>query len=84
MFLMPVGNRIIEFDPVFFVVAFHIKKKTGLNTLKRSTDEAVEKMENAKIRCWNKTRRKNEMETGAQNSNITEREMVEESCRMEP
>ena len=27
---------------------------------------------------------KNEMEIGAQNSNITEWEMVDESCRMEP
>ena len=28
-----------------------MKKKTGLNTI----DEAMEQMENAKIRCWNET-----------------------------
>ena len=26
--------------------------------IKRSTDEAIEKMENAKIRCWNKTHKR--------------------------
>ena len=33
-------------------------KKFGLNTLRRSTNEAVEKMGNEKIRCWNMTQRK--------------------------
>ena len=32
----------------------------------------MEKMKNAKIRRWNKTHKNNEMEIGAENSNITE------------
>ena len=39
----------------------------------------MEKMENEKMRCWKMTQRKNEMETGDENRNITEREMVEQS-----
>ena len=35
------------------------KKRIGLNTLKRSTNEAMEKMENEKIRCWSMTQKKN-------------------------
>ena len=32
----------------------------------------MEKMENEKIRCWKMTQKKNEMETGEENRNITE------------
>ena len=34
-----------------------MKKKTGLNT-KKSTDEAMEKMDDAKFRCWIKTHKR--------------------------
>ena len=49
-----------------------IEEEDWIEYMKRSTNDAIEKMENAKIRCWNKTHKKNEMETGAENSNITE------------
>ena len=32
-----------------------IEEEEWIDYIKRSTDEAMEKMENAKIRCWNKT-----------------------------
>ena len=35
-----------------------LKKKTGLNTKKRSTDEVIDEMEDAKIRCWIKTHKR--------------------------
>ena len=50
-----------------------IEEENWIEYTKRSTDEAMEKMENAKIGCWNKTQKKNEMETGAEHSTITER-----------
>ena len=66
------------------IVSTEIEEENCIEYITRSTDEAMEKMKNAKIRCWNKTRKKSEMETRAENNNITEREMVEESRRMEP
>ena len=48
-----------------------IEEEDWIEYIKRSTDEAMEKMENAKIRCRNKTH-KNEMETGTENRHITE------------
>ena len=47
------------------------KKRTGFEYIKRSTIVAMEKMENEKIRCWKMTQKKNEMETGDENRNIT-------------
>ena len=35
-----------------------IEEEDWIEHIKRSTDEAMEKMENAKIRCWNKTHEK--------------------------
>ena len=35
-----------------------IEKEDWIEYIKRSTDEAKEKMESAKIRCWNKTHKK--------------------------
>ena len=35
-----------------------LRKKTGMNTSKKSTDEAIDKMEGAKIRCWIKTHKR--------------------------
>ena len=50
-----------------------IEEEDWIEHIERSTDEAMEKLENAKIRCWNKTHeKKNEMETGAERSNINE------------
>ena len=50
----------------------------------KSTNDAIEKMWNERIRCWKLTQKKNEMETGDENRNITEREMVDQSSGMEP
>ena len=35
-----------------------IEEENWIEYIKRSTDEAMEKMKNAKIRCWNKTHKK--------------------------
>ena len=48
-----------------------IEEEDWIEYIKRSTDEAKEKMESAKIRCWNKTHKKNEMETGTENRHVT-------------
>ena len=36
-----------------------IEEEDWIEYIKRSTNDAMEKMENAKIRCWNKTHKKN-------------------------
>ena len=77
------SNVSLENDTDEEIDTTEIEEENWIEYITRSTDEAMEKMETAKIRCWNKTQKKNDMETGAENSNITEREMVEESCRME-
>ena len=48
-----------------------IEEEDWVEYIKRSTNEAVEKMESEKIRCWSMTK-KNEMETGDENRHITE------------
>ena len=35
-----------------------IEEEDSIEYTKRSTEEAIEKMESAKIRCWNKTHKK--------------------------
>ena len=48
-----------------------IEEEDWIEYIKRSTEEAKEKMESAKNRCWNKDSQKNEMETGAENRHFT-------------
>ena len=48
-----------------------IEEEDWIDYIKRSTVDALDKMERAKIRCWNRTQ-KNEMEIGTENCNITE------------
>ena len=60
-----------------------IEEEYWIEYVKRSTDDATEKMECVKIRCWNRTH-KNEMERGIANRNITEWKMAETGCWMEP
>ena len=59
-----------------------LKKKTGLNTKKHRRSHGIDGK--CKDSMLEQDSKKNEMETGAVNSDISEREMVEESCRMEP
>ena len=49
-----------------------IEEEELIDYIKRSTEDAMDKMERAKIRCWNSTHIKNEMEIGTDNCNITE------------
>ena len=60
--------------------AAEIEEEDWVDYIKRSTSEAMEKMENEKIRCWREDSKKHEMETGDENHHITEREMVDKSC----
>ena len=47
-----------------------IEEEDWIEYIKRSTADALDKMERAKIRCWNRTQ-KNEMEIGTENCNFT-------------
>ena len=60
-----------------------IEEEDCIEYIKRSTIDAMEKM---KMRRFDTETRltKNELETDAENSNTTEWEMVDESCRLEP
>ena len=60
-----------EIDNDEEIDAAEIEEEEWVEYIKRSTIQAMKKMENEKIRCWKLTQRKNEMETGAENSNIT-------------
>ena len=57
-----------------------IEEEDWIEHIKRSTADALDKMERAKIRCWNRTHTKNEMEIGTENRNITEWKMVKKGC----
>jgi len=48
-----------------------IEEEDWIDYTKRSTVDAMDKMERAKIRCWKRTQQ-NEMEIGTENCNITE------------
>ena len=48
-----------------------IEEEDWIEYIKRSTADALDKMERAKIRCWNRTHTKNEMEIGTENCNFT-------------
>ena len=49
-----------------------IEEEDWIDYIKRSTADALDKMERAKIRCWNMNTEKHEMEIGTENCNITE------------
>ena len=59
-----------EDDPDEEMDATTIEEEEWIDYIKRSTVDALEKMEHAKIRCWNRTH-KNEMEVGTENCNFT-------------
>ena len=52
--------------------AAEIEEEDWIEYIKRSTNEAVEKIENEKISCWKDDSKKNEMEIGDENRLITE------------
>ena len=60
-----------EEDPDEEIDTIGIEEEDWIDYIKRSTVDAVDKMEHAKIRCWNKTQKK-EMEIGTGNCNFTE------------
>ena len=49
-----------------------IEEEDWIEHIKRSTNDAMEKMENAEDSMLEQDSQKNEMETGAENCNITE------------
>ena len=49
-----------------------IEEEDWIDCIKRSTADAIDKMEHAKSRCWNKTHRKMKWKLSIQNRNITE------------
>ena len=49
-----------------------IEEEDWFDYMRRSTAEAVDKMDQNKIRCWEQDTQENEMETCLENCNITE------------
>ena len=49
-----------------------IEEEDWFDYIRRSTAEAVDKMDQTKIRCWNKTHKKMKWKTSPENCNITE------------
>ena len=60
-----------------------LEEENWIDYIKRSTEEAIDKMDDTKIRCWIKTE-KNEMENDTENRISSKWEMDGESCWMEP
>ena len=58
-------------DVSFEIHAAEIEEEDWVEYMKRSINEAMEKIENERIKCWKMTQ-KNEMETGDENRHITE------------
>ena len=69
-----------EIDNDEEIDAAEIEEEEWVEFIERSTIEVMEKMENEKIRCWKIDSKKNEVESGDENRNITEREVVDQSC----
>ena len=65
-------DSVVSFEEKIDTTA--IEEEDWIEHIKGSTNDAMEKMENAKIRCWNKTHKKR---------NITEGEMVDGCSRMD-
>ena len=61
-----------EEDPDEEIDTIATEEEDWIDYIKRSTADALDKMEHAKIRCWNRNTQKNEMEIGTENRNITE------------
>ena len=57
-----------------------IEEEDWIEYIKRSTEDAMEKMECARIRCWNKTQKKENLKIGDENCHIAEREMFDKRC----
>ena len=68
-----------EDDPDEDIDTTTIKEEEWIDYIKRSTVNALDKMEHAKIQCWNRTCKKYEMETDIENCNFTECRMTEKS-----
>ena len=49
-----------------------IEEEDWIDYIRRSTADAIDKMEHARIRCWKQNTQKNEMEISIENRNITE------------
>ena len=61
-----------------------IQREDWIEYVKRSTDEAMERMKNSKNPMLDQCTQKNEMETGNENRIVTGRKMGSESSWMEP
>ena len=52
--------------------AAEIEEEDWFDYIRRSTADAIDKMEHAKIRCWNRTHRKMKWKLASRNCDITE------------
>ena len=57
-----------------------IEEEEWIEYVKRSTDEAIEKMKNAKIRCWIKTHKKMKWRLALRIASLPSERMDSESC----
>ena len=69
-----------EIDNDEEIDAAKIEEEDWVEYMKRSTIEAIEKMEKREDKMLEVDSKKNEMETDDENCSITEREMVDQSC----
>ena len=61
-----------------------IGEEDWIEHMKRSAEEAMERMKTAKIQCWIKNSQENEMEISDENRIARGRKMGSESSWMEP
>ena len=57
-----------------------IEEEVWIEYIKRSTADALDKMERAKIRCWNRTHTKMKWKISTENCNFTDWKMAEKGC----
>ena len=57
-----------------------LKKKDWFDYIRRSTADAIDKMEHAKIRCWNRTHRKMKWKLASRIATSPSGEMGKKCC----
>ena len=61
-----------------------IEQEDWIEYMKRSTDEAMERMKTAQIQCWVKTHRRLKCTTAIRIASLLEERWVTKASRMEP
>ena len=72
----------VTFDEDFEkdIDTIEIEEEDWIDYIRRSTADAIDKMQLAKIRCWNRTQKKMKWKLTFENRNIFEWKMTKKSC----